>query len=179
MSVTPSLGRRGTPPLDTTSPRREEAIQRLWTFLVGISAKALRFYGESPEAGSLLSASDANGNSTWTRTLPATTAVLTGQTISQTATLIATATGEYLATVYLQCTTAGAAGTLDATFSYSDDVGAVTTPVVATLVMTGTGRAEGRRFLRCSAGGIDYTLTVTGAVGGPVYAAHIALTKVR
>lgn len=179
VSVTPSSGRRGSYPLDSTSPKRDEGIQRPWSFLAGLITKTLRVYGAGAVVGKALVAEDALGNVTFSATIPATTVALTGQTISQTATMIASASGEYLATVYLECTTAGAAGTLDFTFTHTDDVGARTTPIVASIILTGTNRDDGIALLRCSGGGIDYTATVTGAVGGPIFSFYIALVQVR
>ena len=180
MSIIPtSTGRRGNIPQSVTSPRRIEAIEKVWTFLSGLVVKAFRFYGGSPAVGSILVATDTDGNATWSTTLPAQTLVLTAQTTSQTGTMIATATGEYLATMYLECTTAGAAGTLDGTLTITDDVGAATIAVVTGLVLNATGRGQGVVTLRCSGGGVDFTFTITGGVGGPQYAAYVSITKVR
>lgn len=171
--------KRGTDPSAFTSVKRDEMVERIWTFLRGVKTQKLTVYGEGASAGKALVASDSDGNVTFSDTLPATTFTDTAETASQTATLVAAASGEYLATMYVQCTTAGAAGTLTGTFTYTDDVGLTTTANIVSLVLTGTGRDEGIAVLRCSGGGIDFTLTVTGAVGAPQYAAHISVTKVR
>lgn len=174
-----STGRRGFRSEGATQASREEAPQRVWNFLQGIFTKTLRITGSTPTAGQALVATNTDGDVGFSSTLPATSFQTTAQTASQTGTLVATASGEYLLAVYLECTTAGAAGTLDATFSYTDDVGAVTTATLASVVLTGTGRDDGIAVARCSAGGIDYTFTVTGAVGGPVYSAYVSAIKIR
>jgi len=129
--------------------------------------------------GRVLSCNDVAGNVAWTATLPATTVALTGQTISQVGELVGAATGEYLVSIYLQCTTAGAAGTLDVTLSHIDDIGARTTAILATILLTGTNRDEAVTVVRCASGAIEYTRTVTGAVGGPIFSAHFSASRVR
>lgn len=162
-----------------TSSTSDEEIKRRWNFIQGLWAKALRLYGEGAAAGKMLVASDSDGNLVFSSTLPATTVALTGQTASQTSTLVASASGEYVATAYAQCTTAGLTGTLDVTFTVTDDVGSATLTAVSGLSLTATGRAQGLVVLRCAGGGIDYTATMTGATGSPQYALHISVTKVR
>jgi hypothetical protein len=163
--------------LSTPDTNTENTWTRTNTFLGSLIANALRL-PIGAVAGKVWTCRNAGGNGDWSDKAPAERVALTGQTISQTATVIAAASGEYLATVYLECTTAGGAGTLDATFTYTDDVGLVTTASLGTLVLTGTGRLAATTVLRCSGGGIDYTLTVAGAVGGPVYSAYISLVRV-
>ena len=174
----PTFTPRRRPTETGTSPRKEEVVEREWNFLVGLAAKALRLYS-SAASGSVLT-SDSQGNASWGVTLPTVgTLARTGGTITETATLVDAASGEYNATVYVQCTTAGAAGTLDVTFSITDDVGAATIEAISGLSLAATGRGQNVVALRCSGGGIDYALTVTGAAGGPVYAGYISVAKVR
>lgn len=179
MSITPSLGRRGTFPLDSTSPTREEAIRRPWTFLVGLVASALRIYGGSPTAGALLAASDAAGNTTWTRTLPAVTFTDAAETANQTGTIVPVAVGEYIVTVYSEVVTAGAAGTLYSSITYTDDIGATTIFPLASLNCASTGRDYGVAVIRCAGGGIDYTFEIVGGSGSPAYSAYVSVTQVR
>jgi hypothetical protein len=170
--------RRGGVAKDTTNPNTEEAIQRTWTFLQGLKAKTLTLYGLSAAAGRMLVAETSGGKLTFSDKVASVRLARTGGTITENATLITAASGEYLVTVYGQCTTAGAAGTLTVTFDYTDDVGLTVTGNVISLVLTGTGRAYGTAVLRCAGGGIDYNLTVTGAVGGPVYSVHLDVVRV-
>lgn len=170
---------RGSSPTAFTSVTRDEQVERLWTFLRGLKAKNLAVYGEGASAGKMLVASDDSGNVTFSDTLPATTLARTGGTITETATLVAAASGEYFVTVYTQCTTAGVGGTLTVTFTHTDDIGLTTTGTIATIGLAATNRDDGFCVLRCSGGGIDYSLTVTGSVGGPIYACHISIAKVR
>lgn len=177
MSTIPTFSPRNRKSDSGVSKKNDETIERPWNFVSGLATKLLRLY-TAPQAGAVLT-SDADGNASWGTTVPSTSFTDSGETASQTATLVAAASGEYLATVYLQCTTAGTAGTLDCTFTHTDDIGSRTTPIVATIDLAATNRDDGIAVLRCSGGGIDFTLTVTGATGSPVYAAHISVTKVR
>jgi len=174
----PTFTPRRRPTETGTSTRKEEAVEREWNFLAGLAAKALRLYS-SAASGSVLT-SDSQGNASWGTVLPSTNVQRTGGTITENATVVAAASGEYLVAVYAQCTTAGSGGTLDITFDYTDDIGATTTASVGgTLDLTGTNRINGIAMLRCAGGGIDYNFTVAGAAGGPVYAVHLVITQVR
>lgn len=180
MSTFPTFGPRRSRSIDGPAyVNVKEEILRQWTFLEGLKAKGLRVYGAQASAGAMLVAEDADGNVTFSTVLPATTASDTAQTAGQTATLVSAASGEYVATVYIECTSAGSAGTLDFTFSYTDDVGATTTPILATLPLNATGRDWGTAVLRCSGGGIDFTATMTGEAGGPQYAFYVSITQVN
>lgn len=105
--------------------------------------------------------------------------MITGGTASDTASLVTAASGEYVATAYIQCTSAGSAGTLDVYFTHTDDVGALSTPLVATIALDGTNSDGGLAVMRCAGGSIDYFLTVTADAGSPVWSAHLSLTQVR
>lgn len=180
MSVfqTPS-GKRGSSIGDVAQPKRAELIQEFWTFLRGLATTTLRITDGTPTAGQMLVASDTDGNMAFSSTLPATSFTDTAETASQTGTLVAAASGEYLVTVYAQCTTAGAAGTLAGDVSYTDDVGATSITLFTGFTLAATGRTQASAVIRCSGGGIDYTFTVAGAVGGPQYAVHFHVTKLR
>ena len=177
MGIIPVIGKRGSAPSDSTSGKREETVDRVWTFLAGIAAKAIQL--TTGAASGYIATSDSSGNVTWGNTLPATSLQFANQTASQTGTIVATAVGEYLVNIYLQCTTAGTSGTIDVTLTYTDDIGATTTAVLATLTYGSTGRASASKVIRCSGGGIDYTFTETAPVGNPRYAVHLNVLKVR
>lgn len=171
-------GRRGSSIGPTAEPTRAELIQKFWTFLRGLATTTLRITDGTPTAGQMLVASDTDGNTSFSSTLPATSFTDSAETASQTGTLIASASGEYLITVYAQCTTAGAAGTLDADVTYTDEVGLTTLNLFTGLSLAGTGRTQATAVIRCAGGGIDYTFTVTGGAGAQ-YAAHFHATKLR
>ena len=177
MSIIPSLGRRGVQALDATSARREEAIQRLWTFLAGLRTVRFRLT-TGASAGKVLT-SDADGDASWGSTLPATTVALAGQTTNQIDTLVATASGEYLVTMYVEITTAGSGGTLYSSLSYTDDIGATTLYPLASLPCNSTGRDQWSGVLRCSGGGVEYTFSIVGGAGNPAYNAYVSVTQVR
>jgi hypothetical protein len=161
----------------TPDTNTDNVWTRTNTFLGVLLANLLRL-PVSASAGKVWTCRDSGGFGDWSDKAPAVRAALTAQTISSTATLVTSASGEYLATVYLECTTGGAAGTLDLTFTYTDDVGLTTTASLGTLALNGTGRLAATTVLRCSGGGIDYTLTAAGTVGGPVFSAYLSLVRV-
>ena len=179
----PSIGKRGFQTRDSTSANRDETVQKPWIFMEILAAKALRLFGSTPSVGQMLVASDSSGTVEFSSTVPGTSLQLTGQTANSTGTMVASgaATGEWVATVYAQCTTASGAGapTLDVTLSITDDVGAATITAVSGLSLAATGRAQGVVALRCSGGGIDYTATIAAGAGTPQYALHINLARVR
>lgn len=181
MSVGPTLGKPGFRTSQATSAQREEKVEKPWDFVLGLLAKSLRLYGAGASSGAMLVASDSEGNTEFSSTIPAERVQLTGQTANQTATIVASgsATGEWAAYLYAQCTTAGSAGSLTVTLSYTDDIGATTTAALCTVDLTGTNRDDGFAVLRCSGGGIDYTATITGGGGSPQYALHINLVRLR
>ena len=179
VSVSPSLGRPGYRGLPVASPKRAEQIERLWTFLTGIVTRTLRFSGASPTVGQLLAASDTDGNVAFSSTTPASRFSDTAQTASQTGTLVLSSAGDWLVQVYVECVTAGAAGTLAVTITYTDDVGSVTPTLIAAFALTATGRDTATRFIHSASGGIDYTITVTGPIGNPAYTIYIDAAKMR
>jgi hypothetical protein len=178
MSVTPSSGRRGTFALDSTSAKREEAIQRLWSFLSGLQTKSLRVYGESAVVGQTLVAIDDLGNVTFSSTLPTTVSVLTGQTTSLVVELVTGADGEYIISAYMEVTTAGAVGTLNYNIGYTDDVGLTASPILATLPLNATGRDSSVEVVRSVTSNIEYTTNLSGGAGS-AYSIYVSASKVR
>lgn len=178
MSVTPSSGRRGVFPLDTTSPRRDEAIQRVWTFLAGAVVKNLRIFGEGAVAGELLVAKDADGNITFSDILPADVVTVEGETNNLNGVVVATAEGEYSVSIYAECTTAGA-GTLYVSLTYTDDVGAVTVYPIVGLSMAATGRDQAVVCVRAPSGELEYGTEIIGASGSPEYNLYISAVRTR
>jgi hypothetical protein len=166
-----SQGKRGSGRLDTTA--------NLGTFLGGVVTKALRIFGEGSVAGQMLVASDATGIVAFSDTLPAVAYGATGLTLDETATLGVAAPGEYIATVYIECTTASAGtGVLYASLTYNDDVGVVTVYPTVGIPTSATGRDQATVTLRCVSGAIDYVFQIVGT-GTPTYAGFISITKVR
>ena len=179
MGIIPSIGHRGAQSTGSTSADREESPQRSWNFLAGLWAKSVRIYGSTVTPGQALVAANTSGDLSFSSTLPSSgTLSTTAQTAGQTGTIVAApASGLYLVAGYIECTTVGAAGTLDLTMSYTDSIGAITSAIIATIALTGSNRDDAVAVIYCTAGGIDYTLTVTGPVGSPKYDAHLAVTK--
>ena len=173
--------RRGDPQNATFSDR-EEAIQRLWTFLRGIKTQTLTVYGAGAAVGRALVAESSSGRVGFSAVVPSTTLQVASTTANSTGTIVAAgaATGEWIAAAYAQCTVAGLTGTLAVTFTTTDDGGSATiTALTGFSLTTAPGRAQGVVMLRCNGGGIDYTATITGGTGNPQYRLHIALTRVR
>ena len=178
MSFIPTVaGRRGAQQGDFTSAKREEHIQRIWTFLRGLSVTNLRI--PLGAANGRIATADDEGNLSWGAVLPATTATITAETANQTATLVASALGEYIVTIYYEVVTAGTGGTLYAELTYTDDVGVKILRPLASLPCNATGRDGAVVVLRCAGGGIDYTFEIQGGVGSPAYSAFISVTQVR
>lgn len=80
--------------------------------------------------------------------------------------------GFYEIQFYLECTTAGTAGTVSATFAWTDDIGA-TSRVSGTLSLSVTGRLGFTDILTLpiyvASGAVSYATTVVGALGSPAY----------
>lgn len=101
-------------------------------------------------------------------------------TISDTTIFTPLAAGMYRASVYVEVTTAGTAGTLAVQIKYSDDNGAqaVDPLPVATLSLAATGFSQGIIVIRSgSATAIKYNTTATGILGSPRYALKIVLER--
>lgn len=78
----------------------------------------------------------------------------------------------YFVDIYLECTTAGSAGTVLVTVNYTDSVGAasqLTTALVLTTSAPAVAHLAARVTLWLASGDITFTTTVAGVVGAPVY----------
>jgi hypothetical protein len=89
-----------------------------------------------------------------------------------------TASGLYTAVVVLQCTTAGTAGTVSATISWTDDAGA-TSQTIGPLSLTAKGRTNTVFAFRNLTGTPTYSTTVTGATGSPQYAFTATISRTQ
>lgn len=175
--IPPTTGRRGQPPIDFAHPRREESILRVWTFLSGLIASKIRLT-TGAGTGKVLT-SNAQGDGSWSSLIPATAASFSAETANQTGTLISSASGTYLVSLYVEITTAGSGGTFYASVSYTDDVGGpISLYPTASLPCNATGREQSVAVLRCAGGGIDYTFQIVGGAGTPKYNAYISVAQV-
>lgn len=78
--------------------------------------------------------------------------------------------GALRVSVYQQCITTGAAGTLSTTISWTDQVGATSATPASTLALTGTGRDSGSVFIGVSGSTtISFSTTLSGVIGSPKY----------
>lgn len=177
MSIIPSLGRRGTDPVNNAcSPGREETIKKRWTFIAGLVTKTLKLF--SGTAGFLLK-SDADGNVSLTDTLPAYTSAGNDATANELGILVASASGTYLVTVYHECTTAGAAGTLSTTITYTDERGTQSLKPAADVDLASTSNeAQGVAVVRCTANDLEFAKEITGVSGSPHYRSHVSAVKI-
>ena len=86
----------------------------------------------------------------------------------------------YAVDVYLECTTAGSAGTVLVTVAYTDTNG-VANQVTGALVLTSaaplTAHLAQRVVFWVASGDITFTSTVTGAVGSPIYAVTVRCAR--
>lgn len=103
---------------------------------------------------------------------------LTGQsaTLAATALLAAAPPDLYAVDVYIECTTAGAAGTVLVTVAYTDTNG-VANQATGALVLTSatplTAHLSQRIVFWLASGDVTFTSTVAGAIGGPIYAVTV------
>lgn len=105
---------------------------------------------------------------------------LTGQNTSLGPTTIFTPVnpGTYRASVYLVISTAGTAGTLSATISWTDDVQAQSTTTTTVALATSGAFVQQTIYLRSVASAISYSTTLTGVLGSPVYAIFVDLERI-
>lgn len=151
--------------------QRENNWTRLQKFLSGVLFIGPLTIPASAGVGKVLT-SDASGNASWGFSSPYTKNNL-AQVTSFTDTLATSpGAGVYLVSVVLDVTTAATAGTVGATVTFTDDVGASTQTVFAGFSLTAAGRMQGIYVLRLASGSIDYTVTVAGVVGAPVFSVY-------
>lgn len=114
---------------------------------------------------------DGSGSGTYRKV------TLTAQTadIATTNLTSSPASGDYLVTVYLQCTTADVgAGTLTVTIGWTDTIGAMTDASV-TLTLTATGRSRADILVKRVSGEITYAVANGGSYGTAQYAIDVRL----
>ena len=77
--------------------------------------------------------------------------------------------GLYLFGMFIEVTTAGAAGTLTGTVTATGAGGSNTQTVIASLVLTAKKATSGLALVYIESGDITYATTWTGVLGNPIY----------
>jgi hypothetical protein len=99
---------------------------------------------------------------------------LSAQTGTTTGNLVGTALGVYRISGYLECTTAGAAGTLQTTITWTDDNGSQSANLLATPLSLATkGFATGELIVKAVSGSIAFSTAITSGSGSPAYDAAL------
>jgi hypothetical protein len=99
---------------------------------------------------------------------------LAAQTGTTTGHLVSSSSGVYRISGYLECTTAGSAGTLQTTITWTDDNGSQSATLLATpLGLSTTGFATGELIVKAISGDIDFSTAITSGSGSPAYNAAL------
>lgn len=87
--------------------------------------------------------------------------------------------GMYRLIAYMECTTAGSAGTISLTIGWTDNVGATTTVAISGLSVSATGRASAVVPMYVASGSITYATAFAGKSGSPQYTLYLNVERVR